>query len=370
MKILSIVWYKILPPRYGGQKGIAGFNKYLSRHIQLSCLCSENNETADFTEYKLLTLLPVNKLQFINPWTINKMVAAAIKEKPTHVILEHPYHGLASLKIKKITGARLIVHSHNIESERYRLQGKWGWRLLKLFEKWVHRHADFNIFKTGADLNDACKKFGISREKCMIIPYCIDPEANNPSDHANQLIRERHKIAADSKILLFSGSLDYKPNAAAVENIFKEILTRLTDRNFSFRVIITGKIPKKLQKIYALTNQDAVIMTGEINDIENYFEAADVFINPVQYGCGIQTKIVDALSWHLNVVCFSHMLNGIDPDLCLGKLFKAEENNFKDFAEKIFDAAYGPHEKTPDAFFNEYSFAPQTEKLAARLKSI
>lgn len=39
-KILSIVWYKVLPPVFGGQKGIAGFNKHLAKHHPLVCLCS------------------------------------------------------------------------------------------------------------------------------------------------------------------------------------------------------------------------------------------------------------------------------------------------------------------------------------------
>ena len=141
-KILSIVWHKVLPPMFGGQKGIAYFNRHLSSRYPLVCLCSKNNKPIDDLPYKILPLLPDSKWQFINPFCWRKIKSVAKKEKVTHIILEYPYHAIAAMRSKRATHAKLILHSHNIESERFRQMGKWWWKLLRVYEKWGLQKAD------------------------------------------------------------------------------------------------------------------------------------------------------------------------------------------------------------------------------------
>ena len=367
MKVLSIAWYKVLPPRYGGQKGIANFNKCLARHFPLTFLCSKDNESAVEAGYRVLPLLPFNKFQFINPLVIKKIVSAAKKEKPTHIILEHPYHGIAAFKAAKRAGAKLIVHSHNIESERFRKMGKWWWRALRMYEKWGHRKADLNLFKTKEDMDYALKYFELNQEKCIVIPYGIDPERKKAPENAKKIIRDRHDILPDEKIILFSGTLDYLPNAKAVENIFQEIAPRLTDEKFLFKIIITGRINKSgFNYLNKLTNPD-IIMAGEVSDIENYFAAADIFINPAIEGGGIQTKIIDALSYDLNVVCFADVLNGIEVNLSKEKIFIVTPGSWQEFIQQIKNAA-DYTQKTPGSFLNYYNWENIISRLIAKIE--
>ncbi len=51
--------------------------------------------------------------------------------------------------LKWFTGVKLIVHSHNIEGLRWKTLGKWWWKGLWIYEKWVHRQADLQLFQTG-----------------------------------------------------------------------------------------------------------------------------------------------------------------------------------------------------------------------------
>ncbi len=308
-KILSVVWYKVLPAKYGGQKGIALFNKYLAREAELVCLCSKNNEPGGKVNYKLIPGLPVSKTQFINSFCWHKIISTVKKEKITHLILEHPYHGIAGWLAKKIHGVKLIVHSHNIEALRFKETGSRWWRLLAIYEKWVHRQANLNLFKTEDELQYAVANFGLNKEKCLVTHYGIDPEEKRPDQGvAKNIIAERHNILPPEKILLFAGTLDYKPNATAVENIYKEIAPRLAESNFQGRIIICGrnKLPS-FQYLNSLSHP-MVINAGEAEDIENYFAAADVFINPVLTGGGVQTKVIDALSYGFGVVAFRYML--------------------------------------------------------------
>jgi glycosyltransferase involved in cell wall biosynthesis len=338
-KILSIVWYKVLPAKYGGQKGIANFNKYLGRQEELVCLCSKNNEPAGQLSYKLIPELPINKWQFINPFTWQKIISTVKKEKPSHIILEHPYHGIAGWLAKRKTGAKLAVHSHNIEYQRFRQSGKWWWPLLYRYEKWVHRRADLNLFKTEADLEQAVVSFKLKPDKCTVLPYGIDPEEIKPSkDTARKLIIERHGLKTGNKILIFAGTLDYKPNADAAENIYKEIAPMLAAQNFAGKIIICGRNYEKNYEYLKQLSHPLVIQAGEVNDIENYFAAADLFINPVMSGGGVQTKNIDAASFHLPVVDFSMSEELAKKGTTINKLFSARLGDFTGFTEKIMAA--------------------------------
>lgn len=365
MRILSIVWYKVLPPQFGGQKGIAYFNQQIARHHPLVCVCSHNNETADDLLYQVKPILPQSKKQFLQPSSWKKIKQAAVEFNATHIILEHPYHGIAGVKAAKASGAKLIVHSHNIESHRFRSQGKWWWRLLAFYEKWTHRKADFNLFKTADDMQWAIDRFTLSPAKCMVLPYGIERPVKD--NDAGAFIRRRHNIAGGGTLLLFAGTLDYAPNAQAMDSIFKTLMPLLEKQERQYHIIICGRnqLPE-FRHLYKLRHS-SITVTGEVKDIGRYFNAADVFINPVMESSGIQTKNIDALSYDLPVVCFQNTLTGIDNDLCGDRVLSCADNDWLSFVTMINKASVLPTGKTPDAFFDHYSFGTQVEKFLANV---
>jgi len=63
--VLSIVSYKILPAKLGGQKGIALFNEYFSRRHNLFCVTVKANDPLG-APYKVFNLLSDSPLRYIN----------------------------------------------------------------------------------------------------------------------------------------------------------------------------------------------------------------------------------------------------------------------------------------------------------------
>jgi polysaccharide biosynthesis protein PslH len=368
-KILSIVWYKVLPPVFGGQKGIALFNQYLSKHIPLVCLCSGNNEPAGPVPYKIIPGLPIGKMQFINPFYWNIIKSVAKKEQVSHIILEHPYHAIGAYLAKKATGATLILHAHNIESERYRQMGKWWWRLLRSYEKWIHQKADCILFKTETERDYAINKFHLPAGRCLVIPYGIEKKEMPGRLAAGQLIRQRHGINSEEKILLFAGTLDYAPNAKAVECIFSQLLPVLADTDSRYRIIICGRNRYPEYHYLQQLSHPSVIMAGEVKDIDFYFAAADAFINTVQLGGGIQTKNIDALNHHCNLVCFENILDAKTYQVAPGKIFPAATGDWPAFAEQIKRAAGHPG-PTPASFFDYYEWPIIVGRLVAHMDAI
>ncbi|WP_207494249.1 glycosyltransferase family 4 protein [Aridibaculum aurantiacum] len=358
-KLLSVVWYKVLPARYGGQKGIAQFNKYLSQIYPLVCVCSSNNEPADNISYSLVPRLPVSKLQFINPLSWRLIFLLAKQQKTTHIILEHPYHGIAGWICKILLGVKLVVHSHNIEYERFREQGKWWWKLLQAYEQWTHRQADLNFFKTQRDLDIAEKEFALANDKCVVVPYGIERvEKRYSKAGARKIIATAHDLQEDCKIVLFAGTLDYAPNAKAVEDIYKHIAPSLPG---NFKIIICGRNQFEAFQYLRHLKHPAVIYAGEVEDIDMYYAAADVFINPLAASSGIQTKTIDALQHDLNVVCFAGNVEGLPVELVKDKLFIAINGNWSEYNKKIIHAA-SVDIPTSQSFFDHFDW----EKIVQR----
>jgi len=365
IRILSIVWYKVLPAAYGGQKGIANFNQALGKLFPLVCLCSSNNEVPEGLSYTVLPELPVSKLQFLNPFTRQKIVRIAEKEKPTHIILEHPYHAKAAIKACRATGAKLIVHSHNIEFQRYRQLKKKGWQLLYKLEKKVHQQAYLNLFKTENDMKYAIENFKLQPGKCMVMPYGVERPIK--TENAKTIIADRYGygFSFEKKLMLFAGTLDYEPNTKAVFNIYQYLSPYLANDG---EIIICGRNWSRAEFFFWDSKRKfKITYAGEVDDIETYFSAADIFINPVMTGGGVQTKNLDALSYDLNIVCFDNMLSGLDLSFCRDKVFIAKAGDWYDFAYKMKLAIESPSPPTPFDFFYHYSFDNQVAILAKLL---
>lgn len=357
MRFLSVVWYKVLPPKYGGQKGIALFNKYLSKQAGVVCLCSESNEPDGNEHYKIIPSLPLSKTQIINPSCWLRVLRTVNKEKCSHIILEHPYYGIAGVLAKKLKNVKLIVHSHNIEYLRFQKQNKWWWRLLFSLERRTHRNADLSLFKTESDQRIAIEKFKLEINKTLVLSYSVErPNITLSKANAHSVLCKRYGLSEETKLLLFAGTLDYEPNAKAVELLVEKILPLLSiELSQPFKIIICGRNEFGTFQYLKQLKHEHFIYAGEVEDIESYFTGADVFINPVLQTNGIQTKIIDALSYDCNVVCFEKALEGIPTDLVSNKIFIAENNDYNQFVQKIRTAINTEAHVPPD-FFERFSW--------------
>jgi polysaccharide biosynthesis protein PslH len=369
-RILSVVWFKFLPARFGGQKGIAAFNEHLSFHHTLLCLCSKNNQS-DQINYTLLPALPVGRAQVINPLNWLKINRKIRELGISHLILEHCYYGLAGIWAKKKLSVTLIVHAHNIESTRFREMGKWWWYLLYLLEKKTFSKADLIIFKTLTDQDFAINQWGIKKHQCIILPYGLNRQRKPTAiekEKASAEIRHQYQIAPGEKILLFSGTLDYKPNAdglCILVDIILPILCNMTDR--SFRLIVCGRIIYPGFEYLLSLNHPNYIYAGLVEDPEKYLLAADIFLNPVVEGGGIKVKTMDALAFNLTVISCAHSATGIDLNLTGEKLKVCPDNSWQQFCRLIL-ATWDEEYDTPDAFYQYYQWSKVIQPFLEKIK--
>src|SRR4051812_28412772 len=93
IKVLTIVSYKYLPAKLGGQKGIAFFYDFFSSLVKTTCVSIKDTDVSCAKNYEVLNILSNGKFRYANPiyfFTLKKIIR---QKKITHVILEHPYYG-------------------------------------------------------------------------------------------------------------------------------------------------------------------------------------------------------------------------------------------------------------------------------------
>ena len=371
VKILSLVSYKFLPPDMGGQKGIAFFNRYLSKKINLRCVTTKDNNTDNSESYPIQNILSNSRLRYINPFYFFILSRIIRQEKITHLILEHPYYGWLAILLKWFCNIKLIVHSHNIESQRFKSMGKWWWGILWHYEKFTHRNADHNFFIQNNDRDYAIEKFKLVQEYCTTITYGFEfntVPAAEVKITARELICKMYNIPATEKILLFNGTLGYKPNLIAVNNILEKINPLLlASENFTYKIIICGnKLPAAYKGLIDYKEKN-IIYAGFVDDINLYFKGCDIFINPVIDGGGIKTKLVEALGYNLSVVSSQSGAIGISAEVTGAKMKVVEDGNWPAFATEIINMQTA--KQTPAVFFEHFYWGNITEKAAAVLNT-
>lgn len=356
VNVLSLVSYKFLPPDMGGQKGIALFNRYLAKKVSLLCVTTQENDKTEAEGYPVKKLLSNSKLRYINPFYFFSLKRIIRENNITHLIIEHPYYGWLGMLLKWFCPIKLVVHSHNIEALRFKTINKWWWGILWQYEKWVYKNADLNFFIQDNDRNYAIGNFKLVPGKCVTITYGFEHNSTPETEEkitARKLICNKHGISETEKLLLFNGTLGYKPNLDALDNILEKINpVLLANNNFSYKIIICGnKLPVEYKGLIDYKEKN-IIYAGFVDDINMYFKGADIFINPVVDGGGIKTKVVEALGYDLSVISTASGAIGIPVEITRGKLEVVTDNAWIEFARQIISLNTG--KRTQSVFFDHF----------------
>ena len=363
MNIVSIVSYPFLPAKTGGQKGIALFYKYFSRYHQLTIVTTEKNLPEYAEGYELMNIIGNSKLRYINPFIFFRLRKIIRRKKATHLILEHPYYGWLGLLLKKSCGIKLIVHSHNIEGLRWKSLGKWWWRFLWNYEKITHQQADYNFFIQEDDRKYAINAFHLDEKKCLSVSFGTEiqePPSAESHESSHRILQKELQIREELPLLLFNGSFQYLPNRDALDNLLFKVNPFLQKKGIPYLILIIGlNIPESIKTV----SYPNVRILGFVENLELYLTGCNIFLNTVQSGGGIKTKLVEALAFNLNAVSTENGAIGIDPAICNDKLFVCADNDWSSFTEAIIRAINLKKTMSPD-FYEQFYWGNITKRAA------
>jgi glycosyltransferase involved in cell wall biosynthesis len=109
--------------------------------------------------------------------------------------------------------------------------------------------------------------------------------------------------------LVFSGTMDYRPNVDAARWFVAEVLPRIRAQRPDVRAQLVGRAPAPA--VQALAAEGAVEVTGEVDDVRDYLAAAAVYVVPMRIGGGIRLKLLEALAMEAPVVSTSLGAEGV-----------------------------------------------------------
>lgn len=362
--VLAIAPYSFLPANAGGQKAIFYLYQHLSVHVQLTVLSTKGNQVdvdppIDFT---LEAALANGVSRYINPVIVQHCRKIIRKKSIDTLLIEHPYMGFWGWVIKKITGKRLVVRSHNIEALRFKQLDKWWWKLLWYYEKWVHSRADFSFFITEEDRLYAEQHYGISPKKTMVVTYGMQSQPLTSPAQRQQRTRDfkaRFKIEEHKTLLLFNGIFGYGPNDQALNCLLNEILPQLIKKDPCVFLIVCGKnIPLALEE----KRTEHLLILGFVPDISVLFNAAEIFLNPIWLGGGIKTKLVEALAAGAAAVSFKSGAVGVAENLLAGKLRIVPDQDTEAFVQAIIQQKSNTSIQPPTSFYAHFNW----DYIAAR----
>jgi glycosyltransferase involved in cell wall biosynthesis len=139
-------------------------------------------------------------------------------------------------------------------------------------------------------------------------------------------------------MIVFSGSMFHPPNVDGALFFLRHIFPLVLQEYSTAVLWIVGAEPDTRIRDAAACFGEHVVITGRVNDIQEYLRRAKVSICPVRLKIGVQTKILEALSWGTPVVTTSAGNSGIGG--CSGsELWVEDEPNI--FASRVVSLLRG-----------------------------
>ena len=132
--------------------------------------------------------------------------------------------------------------------------------------------------------------------------------------------------------LVFTGNMGYTPNVDAARFFYEQIFPSVREQvpDVTWTVVGTNPAPE----VAALAADAAVTVTGRVPDLRDHLNRAQVAIDPLRVGAGLQNKVLEGMSTGLPMVITSVANEGIQaphPDT----LLIADEPNM--FAQRVVE---------------------------------
>lgn len=313
--------------------------------------------------------MPFKPSRYLNVFLLFR-ISKLIKAHNTDAIFfDQPFMGWMIPFLRLMTGKKVFLRSNNIEYLRFKSMGKSWWTLLYMYEKFVYKSANLVIFVSDVDQAKAITEFDLNPDKTLLTPYGI-PQKELPIviPNAAQIIKQRHGIGLNQKLILFFATLNYQPNYEAVDFIVTDIFPLLKQtRQDDFCILICGKnLPKEI--VEKIQGNPQIKYLGFVEDIETYIDAANVMVNPILSGGGVKTKAIDTLGRGQVVISTKTGAEGINPSVCGKNLRIAADGNWQAFTQLLNQQLDQPENDLPKAFFDTYSWSGIIANLMQKLR--
>ena len=210
--------------------------------------------------------------------------------------------------IREIKDVKKIIVAHNIETSIWRgylanetnplkkLYIRNQARKVERFEKECFGWADGATAVSVGDA-DKIRDLGVTYP-VEVIDNGVDTGYFKPADGA-----------IDRDMLVFTGSMDWRPNQDAAAYFAHEIFPLIKAKRPTAKACFVGRDPGR--RVLELAKIDGITITGTVDDVRPYIAAAGAYIVPLRIGGGSRLKIIEAMAMRKAVVSTSIGAEGL-----------------------------------------------------------
>ena len=119
-----------------------------------------------------------------------------------------------------------------------------------------------------------------------------------------------HPVDNDHPSLVFTGTMDYRPNVEGVCWFARDVWPSLRRAMPTLQFRIVGRDPHP--SVQALAQQPGIVVTGSVPDVRPFLRTASIAVVPLKIARGIQNKILEAMACGRPVVASPEALKGIN----------------------------------------------------------
>ncbi len=202
--------------------------------------------------------------------------------------------------LRVVPGARRLVVAHNVESliwRRYyenerdplrRWYIKQQWHKFARFERRVVAEADHTVAVSEADARLLAAEFGA--RGVSVVDNGVDTSYFRPAAGPR-----------DPSLLLFLGSLDWRPNLDAVDQLLTHVFPAVRAAVPGARLWLVGRKPPEAlrRRVFGMPG---VELHADVADVRPFLGCAGALAVPLRIGGGSRLKILEALASGMPVV--------------------------------------------------------------------
>jgi len=144
------------------------------------------------------------------------------------------------------------------------------------------------------------RALGVRSDKVFAVENGVDTEYFKPTQAA----------AAGPPSLVFTGTMDYRPNVDGVCWFVREVWPGLKREVPDLVFTIVGRDPSRT--VRKLAEVPGVRVTGAVRDVRPHLTAATAAVVPLRIARGIQNKILEAMAMGRAVVASPQAIEGLD----------------------------------------------------------
>lgn len=202
--------------------------------------------------------------------------------------------------LRCLPGVRKLVMAHNVESliwqRYYETTSNWlkrwyigrQWRKFERFEREALGAADNTVAVSADDAALFRDRFGV--RNVAVVDNGVDTSFFRPVGEQRRAYQ-----------MLFLGSLEWRPNLDAVEQLLTQVFPEVQSRQPAATCVLVGRNPPGWlrQRVAAMSG---VSLHGNVPDVRPFLAQSTMLVVPLRIGGGSRLKILEALATGLPVV--------------------------------------------------------------------